>query len=87
MWYLNINDSAASVNNINNKQLINSVYQLKNQKDIIDCLSQAMWNDVPDTYIKAIKAGFVATWLGLIDHLVKKVLLKNTRYRERTHKS
>ena len=30
-----------------------------------------MWNPVPDTWIKAIKAGFFATWLGLTDHLVK----------------
>ena len=49
MWYLNINDSAASTNNINNNQLMNSVYELKRQKDTIDYLSQAMWNPVPDT--------------------------------------
>ena len=29
MWYLNLNDSAASVNNIKNKKLINSVYELR----------------------------------------------------------
>ena len=51
---------------------MNSVYELKKQKDIIDYLSQEMWNPVPDTWIKAIKAGFFATWPGLTDQLVKK---------------
>ena len=72
MWYLNINNSATSSNNISNKQLINSVYELKKQKDIIDYLSQAMWNPFPDTWIKAIKAGFFATWPRLTDQLVSK---------------
>ena len=67
MWYLNINNSAASSNNINNKQLLNSVYELKKEKDIIDYISQAMWDPVPDTWIKAIKADFFATWPGLTD--------------------
>ena len=57
--YFNINESAASINNIINKQLMNPVYELKKQKDIIDYLSQAMWNHVPDTWIKAIKPGFI----------------------------
>ena len=32
MWYLNINNRTASSNNINNKQLMNSVYELKNKR-------------------------------------------------------
>ena len=42
MWYLSINNSNTSSNTINNNQLINSVYKLKKQKDIIDYLSQEM---------------------------------------------
>ena len=29
MWYLSINNSTISTNNINNKQIMNSVYELK----------------------------------------------------------
>ena len=61
MWYLNISNSNTYLNTINNNQLINLVYKLTKQKDIIDYLSQAMWNRVPNTWVKAIKAGFFAT--------------------------
>ena len=40
---------------------MNSVYELKKQKEKIDYLSQAMWNPVPDTWIKEIEVGFFAT--------------------------
>ena len=33
-----------------------------------------MWNPVPETWIKAIDAGFFATWPGLTSQLVKKHL-------------
>ena len=49
MWFLSISNSNASSNTMNNNQQINSVYELKKQKDIIDYLLQAMWNPVPDT--------------------------------------
>ena len=72
MWYLNITNSDVPSNTFNRKHLVNSVYELKKQKDIITYLSQAMWNPVPDTWVKAIKAGFFATWPGLTDQLVSK---------------
>ena len=72
MWCLNINDSAVSTKNINNKHLMNSANELKKQKDIIDYMSQAMWNTVPETCVKAIKACFFAIWPGLTERLVKK---------------
>ena len=84
MQRLNINDRAASTNNINKKKLMHSVYELKKQKDTTDYLSQAMWNPVPDTWIKTIKAGFFATWLGLIDHLVKNTTQEHQRQRKET---
>ena len=35
-----------------------------------------MWNPVPETWIKAIEAGFFATWPGLTAQLVKKHLTR-----------
>ena len=36
-----------------------------------------MWNPVPNTLIESIKAGFFATWTGLIANLVRKYLNKS----------
>ena len=41
MRYLNIHNSAAPTNNMNIKQLMNSVCELKKQKKIINYMSQA----------------------------------------------
>ena len=43
-----------------------------------------MWNPVPDTWIKEIKAGFFATWPGLTAELVHKYY-KRTEETEKGH--
>ena len=56
---------------------INNVYKLDKKEDIIAFLSQAMWNPVPQTWIKAIHSNFFATWPGLTAELVQKHLKEN----------
>ena len=57
---------------------MNNVYELSKKEDIITFLSQAMWNPVPQTWIKAIHSNFSAKWSGLTAELVQKHLGKNT---------
>ena len=49
MWYIDLNDNNTDDICIENNLLVNSVYELRKQKDIIDFLARAMWNPVPDT--------------------------------------
>ena len=53
---------------------INNVYKIVKKEDIATFLSQAMWNPVPQTWIKAIHSNFFATWPGLTAELVQKHL-------------
>ena len=53
-------------------QQANSMCELRKQKNIIDFLSQAMWNLVPAIWIEVINAGFFATWLGITSEIVRK---------------
>ena len=52
----------------------NNVYEMTNKKCIITFLSQAMWNPVPQTWIKSIDAGFSASWTGLTSIMVRQYL-------------
>ena len=56
---------------------INNVYELGKKEDIITFLSQAMWNPVPQTWIKAIHSNFFATCPGLTAELVQKNVKEN----------
>ena len=51
---------------------INNVYELDKKEDIITFLSQAMWNPVPQTWIKAIHSNLFATRPDLTDELIQK---------------
>ena len=49
MYCIDLNDNNTDDICIENNLLVNSVYELRKQKDIIDFLARAMWNPVPDT--------------------------------------
>ena len=46
--------------------------ELRKQKNIVDFLSQSMWNPVLATWIEAINTGFFATWPGITSEIVYK---------------
>ena len=73
MWYLELKPTAPPTPTCHNK-ISNSVHELNKKEDVIKYLSTVMWNPVPETWIKAIDAGFFATWPGLTSQLVKKHL-------------
>ena len=83
MWYLDTSNKKED-ENISNHHQANSVYELRKKKEIIDFLAQAMWNPVPDTWVRAINAGFFATWPGLTADLVKKYY-RRTEETEKGH--
>ena len=68
LWTIDLNPTPQSAN---------SVYEQRKQQDIVKYLHQACGSPVPSTWIKAIKAGFFATWPGLTENLVKKHLPKS----------
>lgn len=74
MWHIDVASEISSVATAPSKA--NSVYEINKKEDMIKCLSAAMWNLVPETWIKAIEAGFFATWPGLTSKLVKKHLTR-----------
>ena len=81
MWYVNLVDQGPVTMSpeiqktiLGNPHEANSVYETIKKKDIITFLSQAMWNPVPATWIKAINAVFFATWPGLTAKLVREYL-------------
>jgi hypothetical protein len=53
-----------------------SVYECSNKRDLVRFLHAAAFSPVPDTWIKAIRAGHFATWPGLTEELVRKHLPK-----------
>jgi hypothetical protein len=55
----------------------NSVYELTKKRDIVRYLHQACCSPVSSTWIKAIDAGYFATWPGLTAELVRKHLPKS----------
>ena len=73
MWYLDLEAEAATCK----KHKANSVCEMNKKDDIIKYLSTVMWNPIPESWIKAIDAGFFATWPGLTSKLVRKYLCKN----------
>ena len=73
MQYLNIyNESELVYNIIPTNNQLNSMYQLRKQKDIIEFLVQSIQNPIPKTWINNINSGFFLTWPGLIAALVNK---------------
>jgi hypothetical protein len=53
-----------------------SVYECINKWDLVRFLHAAAFSPVPDTWLKAIRAGHFATWPGLTEDLVRKDLPK-----------
>ena len=81
VWCLDIVDESS----VHKDHEENSVYELNKKTDIIKFLSAVMWYPVPCTWIKAIDAGFFATWTGLTSQLVQKhIEKKEHRNRQRT---
>ena len=72
MWYIDLNDKNTDDICIENNLLVNSVYELRKQKNIINFLAKVMQNSIPDAWMQAIKAGFFTTWPGLTKKLVRK---------------
>ena len=73
MQYLNIyNESELVYNIIPTNNQLNSMYQLRKQKDIIEFLVQSIQNRIPKIWINNINLGFFLTWPGLIAALVNK---------------
>ena len=58
-------------NNVPLTNIANSVYEII-KEEIFNYLYQSMWNPLPETWIKSIKAGFLSTWPGLISVVVYK---------------
>ena len=71
MWYIDL-DTATST-----QHKANSAYEMNKKEDIIKYLSAAMWNPIPESWIKAIDSGFFVTWPGLTSKLVRKYLANN----------
>ena len=63
---------------------INNVYKLSKKEDIITFLSQAMWNPVLQTWIKAIHSNFFATWPNLTAELVQNIFKKTHKQQKDT---
>ena len=55
----------------------NNLYELGTKWDIATYLHKACFSPVPSTWLKAIDAGFFATWPGLTRELIQKHLLKS----------
>jgi hypothetical protein len=53
-----------------------SVYECTNKRDLVQFLHAASFRPEQDTWLKAIRAGHVATWPGLTEDLVCKHLPK-----------
>ena len=52
----------------------NNINKMTKKEDIITFLSHAMWNPVPQSWIKVIDAGFSTSWTGLTSILVRQYL-------------
>lgn len=70
----NFEDKSKNKSLLKSSTQANSVCEMKKKKDVVQLLSGAMWNPVPETWIQAIDAGFFATWPGLTSALVRKHL-------------
>jgi hypothetical protein len=55
----------------------NNVYEMRNQSDLVAYLHRACFSPTKSTWLKAINAGYFATWLGLTVELVNKHLPKS----------
>lgn len=72
MWHIDLEAKASTCT----KHKANSVCEMNKKEDIIKYLSTVMWNPLPESWIKAIDAGFFATWLGLTSKLARKYQCK-----------
>ena len=68
MWYVDLQSQTPISMSLTIQQYIlgtipemNNVYKLGKKEDIITFLYQAMWNSVPQTWIKSIHSNFFAT--------------------------
>lgn len=83
MWYIDLENQqklarpAASPSKTIPAPEANNVYEINNKRDIITYLHKACFSPVPSTWIKAIDAGFFATWPGLTSQLVRHHLQKS----------
>jgi hypothetical protein len=55
----------------------NNVHEMRNQSDLVAYLHRACFSPVRSTWLKAINAGYFATWPGLTAELVTKHLSKS----------
>jgi hypothetical protein len=55
----------------------NNVHEMRNQRDLVAYLHRACFSPAKSTWLKAIKAGYFATWPGLTAELVTKHLPKS----------
>jgi hypothetical protein len=53
-----------------------SVYECSNNQDLVHFLHASAFIPVPDTWLKAIRSGYFATWPGITEDLVRKHLPK-----------
>jgi hypothetical protein len=64
--------SAYNVHTLQPAHTANHVHELQLKQDIVTYLHRACFSPTPSTWIKAIEAGYLATWPGLTVDLVKK---------------
>lgn len=58
-------------------QLANHVHEMRTKRDLVQYLHRSCGSPVTSTWLKAIEAGFFATWPGLTLDLVRKHLPKS----------
>jgi hypothetical protein len=76
LWYIDLARQRHQPDPVPPQQA-NNLYELTNKRDIATYLHKACFSPVPSTWIKAIDAGFFATWPGLTTDLINKHLPKS----------
>ena len=72
MWMVDLLYHALKPGDISHPLGSINVDELNKKRDIISFLHKAAFSPVPLKWIESINAGFITTWPGLIEDLVKK---------------